>query len=425
MSDSLHPEVPAIDETLFNAMKALSVLPKIQKGLEIAKQQAHQAMAEQVELCEIASPTFHEENRAKEIANRMKKYGLSDVSIDGIGNVIGVRKGTGNGPVLVIEAHMDTVFPHGIDVTVRQEGNTYYAPGIGDNTSGCRALLQLVRCFNEANIQTEGDILFVGTVGEEGNGDIRGAKYLVNSERQIDGCLGIDSFSEGVVINGGVGCHRWRVSIDGKGGHSFVDFGQVPSAIHAMCHAGHLIDQLTPPKEPFTTFNIGTIKGGTSVNTISPHCEVDIDIRSVSNDELLKLEAQIFEALEAGVDQENRRWGITDPENMVRLTKTQIGDRPAGMRPGHCPVVQSSLSALKTLGFELTQFGPSATNANAPISKNIPAVCLGAGGISKKYHTIDEYFIDQDSYKGPQLIFLTACLLVGAEGQTALLKKIS
>ena len=154
MSDSLHPEVPAIDETLFNAMKALSVLPKIQKGLEIAKQQAHQAMAEQVELCEIASPTFHEENRAKEIANRMKKYGLSDVSIDGIGNVIGVRKGTGNGPVLVIEAHMDTVFPHGIDVTVRQEGNTYYAPGIGDNTSGCRALLQLVRCFNEANVQT-------------------------------------------------------------------------------------------------------------------------------------------------------------------------------------------------------------------------------------------------------------------------------
>lgn len=282
MSDSLHPEVPAIDETLFNAMKALSVLPKIQKGLAIAKQQAHQAMAEQVELCEIASPTFHEENRAKEIANRMKKYGLSDVSIDGIGNVIGVRKGTGNGPVLVIEAHMDTVFPHGIDVTVRQEGNTYYAPGIGDNTSGCRALLQLVRCFNEANVQTEGDILFVGTVGEEGNGDIRGAKYLVNGERQIDGCLGIDSFSEGVVINGGVGCHRWRVSIDGKGGHSFVDFGQVPSAIHAMCHAGHLIDQLTPPKEPFTTFNIGTIKGGTSVNTISPHCEVDIDIRSVS-----------------------------------------------------------------------------------------------------------------------------------------------
>ena len=421
MSDSLHPEIPPINESVLQAMKVLATDPKIQKGLQIAKDQASFAMQEQVELCEIASPTFEEATRAKEIARRMEQYGLTDVSIDEIGNVVCVRKGTGNGPVLVIDAHMDTVFPMGTDVKVRREGDTYYAPGIGDNTSGCRALLQLIRCFNEADIKTEGDILFVGTVGEEGNGDIRGAKFIVKGDRQVDGYIAIDSFSEGVVVNGGVGCHRWRVSIDGKGGHSFMDFSQIPSAIHAMCHAGHLIDHLVPPSEPYTTFNIGTIKGGTSVNTIAPHCEVDIDIRSISNDELLKLEAQIFEALDAGVEEENKRWGITDPEKMLTLTKTQIGDRPAGSRDGGCPVIQCALSAQKVLGIELTQYGPSATDANAPISKNIPAACLGSGGLSEKFHTLDEYFVDRDSYKGPQLVFLAACMLVGVEGQKALL----
>lgn len=421
MSDSLHPEIPAIDEFVLTQMKTVASLPKVQKGLQIAKDQAERAMVEQVELCEIAAPTFHEETRAKEIARRMEQYGLTDVTIDGIGNVVGVRKGKGNGPVLVIDAHMDTVFPHGIDVTVRREGDTYYAPGIGDNTSGCRALLQLVRCFNESGVETEGDILFVGTVGEEGNGDIRGAKFMVNGDRQVDGYIAIDSFSEGVVVNGGVGCHRWRVNIAGPGGHSFVDFGQVPSAIHAMCHAGHLIDHLAPPAEPYTTFNIGTIKGGTSVNTIAPFCEVDIDIRSIANEELLKLEAQIFEALDAGVAEENKRWGIADPDKMLKLTKTQIGDRPAGARGGECPVIQCALSAQKVLGIELTQYGPSATDANAPISKNIPAACLGSGGISEKYHTVDEYFVDKDSFKGPQMIFLAACTLVGVDGQKPLL----
>lgn len=421
MSDSLHPEIPAIDESVLAQMQVVASLPKVQKGLQIAQDQTERAMVEQVELCEIASPTFHEETRAKEIARRMKEYGLTDVTMDGIGNVVGVRKGKGNGPVLVIDAHMDTVFPHGIDVTVRREGDTYYAPGIGDNTSGCRALLQLVRCFNESGVETEGDVLFVGTVGEEGNGDIRGAKFMVNGDRQVDGYIAIDSFSEGVVVNGGVGCHRWRVNIAGPGGHSFVDFSQVPSAIHAMCHAGHLIGHLAPPSEPYTTFNIGTIKGGTSVNTIAPNCEVDIDIRSIANEELLKLEAQIFEALDAGVAEENKRWGITNSDKMVKLTKTQIGDRPAGARGGDCPVIQCALSAQKILGIELTQYGPSATDANAPISKNIPAACLGSGGISEKYHTVDEYFIDKDSFKGPQLVFLAACTLVGVEGQKPLL----
>ena len=200
-----------------------------------------------------------------------------------------------------------------------------------------------------------------------------------------------------------------------------MDFGKIPSAIHAMCHAGHLIDQLTPPSEPYTTFNIGTIKGGTSVNTIAPSCEVDVDIRSISNEELLKLEAQIFQAFEDGVAEENKRWDITDPEKMLKLTKKQIGDRPAGARPDDCPVIQSALCAQKLLGIELTQFCPSATDANAPISRNIPSACLGSGGLSEKFHSLDEYFVAQDIHQGPQLVLLAACALVGAEGQKPLL----
>ena len=414
-------ELPALSEVVLAQVQKVAQMPKVRQALDIAERDVQRAMDEQVELCEIPAPTFKEEARARSVMQRMKDYGLTDVRMDEIGNVIGVRKGVReNGPILVLGAHMDSVFPEGTDVTVKKEGIRYSAPGIGDNCSGLRAILQVLRGLEEADIKTEGDIWFVGTVGEEGNGDIRGSKHLVKNNK-IDGFIAVDSTDVGRVLYGATGSHRWRVSIDGLGGHSFAEYGKTPSAIHAMCHAGHLIDHLTPPAEPYTTFNIGTIKGGTSVNTIAPHCEVDIDIRSISNDELLKLEAQIFEALDAGVAEENKRWGITDPEKMVKLTKTQIGDRPAGARGGDCPVIQCALSAQKVLGIELTQYGPSATDANAPISKNIPAACLGSGGISEKYHTLDEYFIDKDSYKGPQLIFLAACMLVGVEGQKAML----
>lgn len=180
-----------------------------------------------------------------------------------------------------------------------------------------------------------------------------------------------------------------------------------------MCHAGHLIDQLTPPSEPYTTFNIGTIKGGTSVNTIAPYCEVDVDIRSISNDELIKLEAQIFQAFEEGVAEENKRWGITDSERMLKLTKTQIGDRPAGARPDDCPVIQTALCAQKLLGIELTQFCPSATMPMPPSAKIFLQPVWVRGGLSEKFHSLDEYFVAQDIHQGPQLVLLAAWHISG------------
>ena len=415
-------EIPQLDPEIYAGIERLKASPKMAKALQIAFDEADFGMQEQIELCEIPAPTFEEGVRAEDIVRRMKAYGLTDVTIDDIGNVIGFRPGKGNGPVLAIGAHMDTVFPAGTDVTVRQEGNRYYGPSIGDNCSGLRALLQIIRSLNKADIQTEGDIYFVATVGEEGLGDIRGSKHFVATHK-IDGFLAIDNTEIGRILRGAVGSHRYRVTIEGPGGHSYGNFGEVGSAIHAMCIAGNMIAHLKTPSDPKTTFTIGTIKGGTSVNTIAPSCTVEIDMRSLDNDALLKIEAEILACFDKAVAEENAIWDITDPAKQVKWKKEGIGDRPAGMRPADCPVLQVSRSALEALGQKLTNYGVSSTDANAPVSMGIPATCLSSGGIQYKCHTIHEYFDKVDIHLGPQLLILTAVGLVGCEGFKAVLPK--
>jgi acetylornithine deacetylase/succinyl-diaminopimelate desuccinylase-like protein len=414
-------DIPELDSTVLQAVTQLAEEPKIRAALSRIKTQTEFAMQEQIELCEIEAPTFHEDKRADSLADRMKKYGLPDVRRDAAGNVIGIRKGTGKGPVLVIAAHMDSVFPAGTDVKVRQEGNIYRAPGIGDNCSGLRALLQVLRALEEEHIETAGDIWFVGTVGEEGNGDIRGSKHLCANNR-IDGFIAVDSTDVGRVLYGAVGSHRWRISADGHGGHSFADFGKTPSAIHAVCRAGSRIADISVPEDPKTTFTIGTIKGGTTVNSISAHCEVEVDIRSVSNEELLRVESEVLSAFEKAVEAENAHWN-TPPDKALRLTKTMIGNRPGGLRPHGCPVLQAARSAQKVLGIALTNYTMTSTDANAPMSLNIPSTCLCSGGKGIGAHTLKEYFVKESTELGPQLVLLTALALAGTSGSVPLLPK--
>ncbi len=413
--------IPPLSEEVFAQVKKLAAMPAVKAAMEQAAREVDRAMEEQIELCEIEAPTFHEETRAKRVAELMRAYGLTDVVTDPIGNVVGRRPGKGNGPVLALGAHMDTVFPAGTDVKVRREGNIYRAPGIGDNCSGLRALLQILRMFNDQKIETEGDILFVGTVGEEGNGDIRGSKALFDGTRHIDGFVAIDSTDVGRILHGATGSHRWRLSVDGKGGHSYAEFGRCPSAIHAICRAGAKVGCFRGPADPKTTYTIGTIKGGTTVNTIAAHCEVEVDMRSVSNEELLKLEDRVLKAFEEAVQEENDFWGITDESLKLKLTKTQIGNRPAGMRPDDCPVLQTARSAQKVLGIELTKYMCASTDANAPMSLGIPATCLCSGGRGMNAHSVTEYFEMVDTQLGPQLVFLTAAALVGACGEKPVL----
>ncbi|KAB7652001.1 M20/M25/M40 family metallo-hydrolase [Sutterella faecalis] len=413
--------IPPLSEEVFAQVKKLAAMPAVKAAMEQAAREVDRAMEEQIELCEIEAPTFHEETRAKRVAELMRAYDLTDVVTDPIGNVVGRRPGKGNGPVLALGAHMDTVFPAGTDVKVRREGNIYRAPGIGDNCSGLRALLQILRMFNDQKIETEGDILFVGTVGEEGNGDIRGSKALFDGTRHIDGFVAIDSTDVGRILHGATGSHRWRLSVDGKGGHSYAEFGRCPSAIHAICRAGAKVGCFRVPADPKTTYTIGTIKGGTTVNTIAAHCEVEVDMRSVSNEELLKLEERVLKAFEEAVQEENDFWGITDESLKLKLTKTQIGNRPAGMRPDDCPVLQTARSAQKVLGIELTKYMCASTDANAPMSLGIPATCLCSGGRGMNAHSVTEYFEMVDTQLGPQLVFLTAAALVGACGEKPVL----
>ena len=192
--------IPPLNSEVLSAVEKLAAKPEVRAAFTEAERDVDRAMREQIELCEIEAPTFHEENRARRVAELMRTYGLKDVVIDPIGNVVGRRPGRGNGPVLALGAHMDSVFPAGTDVKVRQEGRIYHAPGIGDNCSGLRALLQILRMYEDNHIETEGDLLFVGTVGEEGNGDIRGSKALFDGSRHIDGFIAIDSTDVGRIL---------------------------------------------------------------------------------------------------------------------------------------------------------------------------------------------------------------------------------
>lgn len=416
-------ELPALSESVLAQVQKVAKLEKVQKALEIAKRDVQRAMDEQVELCEIPAPTFMEEKRARSVMERMKAYGLTDVKMDEIGNVIGVRKGmVEGGPILVLGAHMDSVFSIDTDVKVKKDGIRYSAPGIGDNCSGLRAILQVLRGLEEADIKTKGDIWFVGTVGEEGNGDIRGSKHLCNNNK-IDGFIAVDSTDVGRVLYGATGSHRWRISIDGLGGHSFAEYGKTPSAIHAMARAIQKFADLRPAADPKTTWTVGTIKGGTTVNSIAAHCEVEIDMRSFDNKCLLALEAEILSKFDEAVAEENASWTITDPERLLKVTKTAIGDRPAGTRPHDCPVLQVARSAQKVLGIELTQYVRSSTDANAPMSHDIPSTCLCSGGHAENAHNVKEFFEMIDTHLGPQLITLAALSLVGVEDEEALLPK--
>lgn len=385
----------------------------VQKALAVAKEEAPRALAEQIAIAQIPSPTFEESRRAEEIARLLREYGLTDVVIDPSGNVVGRRPGRGAGPVVAIAAHTDTVFPMETDVTVRSEGNLHYGPGIGDNASGLRSMLQVLRMLEAAKIETAGDILFVGTVGEEGNGDIRGAKALFDGSRKIDAFVALDMETVARVQTGATGAHRWRLAVDGPGGHSWLDYGRVPSAVHAIGRAIAKIANLELPEDPKTSYTVGTIKGGTTVNTIAAHCEVDVDMRSVAMEELMKVEETILAAFEEAVAEENARWTKAPESAYVKLTKTKIGDRPAGQRPADCPAVNAALEGAKALGIEVTWTGSSSTDCNMPMSLGIPAVCLGTGGHTYNEHSLKEYFDSTDMHLGPQLALLTVLGITG------------
>ena len=302
---NLEPGLPPLLPETKEVMDTLMAADLIKKALQLAVDQDQQCLEEQIAITETPSSPFGEELRGQDFIERFTKLGLQDVHMDEVGNVLGLRPGVGPEPrtKLIISAHLDTVFAKDTNFKVRQEGNMFYAPSIGDDSRGLAGLLQVIRMFQELNIQTEGDILFVATVGEEGEGDLRGVKHLFRDPNvDVDAFMSLDWCDPSDAIVGATGSLRYRVSFDGPGGHSYLGFGQ-PSAIHAMMRSGKVLCDLEVPKEPKTTYTVGVVKGGTTVNSIAAHCSIDIDMRSTENASLLALRDKILPAFEQAVEE--------------------------------------------------------------------------------------------------------------------------
>ncbi|MDU2064586.1 MAG: M20/M25/M40 family metallo-hydrolase [Sporomusaceae bacterium] len=404
---TISPEVASVYTKLKND-------PSITTGIAFLESDATQTVANQKTLTEIAAPPFAESTRAAYYLSQLKQLGLTDLQSDSEGSVFGTYKGSGQGPTLFVSAHLDTVFPADTDVTVKEIDGRLYAPGIADDARGLAAILTVIRALRQSNIATEGDIIFGGTVGEEGLGNLRGVKNFFAQQKNIDGFITIDGTSPNHITYLATGSRRYEIIYHGPGGHSFNHFGQ-PSATHALGRAISKIANLVPPTTPKTTFTIGTITGGTSINSIAEEASMTVDIRSDSEAELKKLEENIIAFADKAAVEENLRWNSQDLTVQLKL----IGDRPAASQPKDLMIVQSAWAAADALQLNPALSSAGSTDANYPMSLGIPSLRLGGGGDSGQGHSLGEWFDPTNAFWGPQTIFLTVLGLVGVKDLTA------
>src|SRR5579864_2110025 len=370
----------------------------VKSALDAAKRNEAHFIDEEVRICQIAAPPFHEQTRGQELERLFQEANLENVRIDKAGNVIGVRPGASPHPNFVLAAHLDTVFPEGTDVTVHRDGSILKGPGIGDDCRGLVVMLGVIRALNEANVKTPGTITFVADVGEEGLGDLRGTKNLFNDslKGQIDKFISVDGTGLSVT-NVGVGSYRYRVEFKGPGGHSFGAFGMA-NPIQAMGRAIAKIDTIEVPSSPKTTFNVGRIGGGTSVNAIPFECWMEVDMRSADKDSLETVHAKYKTAVAQAIDEENKRWNNRSP---VSVSNELVGYRPAGATPENSPIVTTAVAVSKVFGFS-GRLGEGSTDSNVPMNRGIPAVTIGAGGRGSGAHSLNESFETTNSYLGTQ-----------------------
>jgi tripeptide aminopeptidase len=345
---------------------------------------------------QIPAPTFDEAERAAFVLDRLRGMGLSDVSCDQIGNVYARRPGRQRSPALLVSAHLDTVFPRETDLRLRYEGERVYGPGLGDNSTGLAGLIHLAQVLQRHDLPNEGDIWFVGNVGEEGLGDLRGIRAAVERLRsELGRVIVLEGCDFGTLHHQAIGVRRYRIEAIAPGGHSWGNFG-TPSAIHTLVQLAARITALTTPRNPRTTFNIGVIEGGTSVNTIAERASLLLDMRSVSAAALGDLIAQVDRLVAAAAAE--------SPEVQIRVET--VGDRPSGMIARDHELVQAAVSAYHAVGAHVS-FQQSSTDANIPLSQGIPAVCIGLtdGGNA---HRQDEFILPANLGRGLQALLLMA-----------------
>jgi acetylornithine deacetylase/succinyl-diaminopimelate desuccinylase-like protein len=395
---------------------ALTARPEVQEAFRLAEQWDAWALDRLVELTEIPAPPFMETERGIRFGELLLEAGADSVWTDEEGNVIGLRRGRTGARTIGFGGHLDTVFPEGTDVTTRIVGDTVFAPGVGDDTRGLVVVLAVLRAMETAGIETDDDLLFVGVVGEEGLGDLRGMKHLFRDGADpIHAWIDVDGGGLARLVSMGLGSVRYRVTFEGPGGHSWGAFGLANPA-HAMSravrHFQDVADTLTR-SGPRTSYNVGVVSGGTSVNSIPFETWMEVDMRSESPASLARIEAAFLAAMDRGLEEENalRRDG-----DALTVVKDRIGDRPSGEADPAAPLIQRALASTAAFGVE-GQLSRSSTDSNIPISLGIPAVTIGRGGIGGNGHAPDEYWVNRDGH----LAIQRALLLVVAEaGMTGL-----
>ena len=386
--------------------------PTIQKAFEYIKSIDDQTIKDMIFLTEIPSPSFHEKEKGLAFAEFLKKAGADTVWIDEVGNVIGKRKGNKSDKTILVEAHLDTVFPFGTDVTVKQKEDTLFAPGIGDATRSLSVVIALVKTFHQFDIRTEHDIWFAGTVGEEGLGDLKGMKHLFREGAQpLAAHIAIDGGGLEDIVNGGIGSLRYKVMFKGSGGHSYGAFG-IGNPHNALANA---ITAFVPKADAFTkegpktTYSVSVLGGGTSVNSIPYESWMLVDMRSESQEKLKGINQLFLTSMEEGLEKEN---AIIRSGDALKLEIEKVGDRPSGLADPDSPIIQQTMALAKFLSGIDPVLTSGSTNANIAFSKGIPAVTIGKGGVGGAVHSLGEWWMNKDGYLGVQ----NALLLVLMQG---------
>jgi len=394
-----------VDDVYTKSIKKLTRNKKVKKAFNYIIDIEEKTNKNLIELTEIEAPPFKEEKRAKEFAKRLQLAGLENVWIDSIGNVIGFLKGSIGNKNIAINAHIDTVFPEGTDVRVQERNDTLYAPGIGDDTRGLAMLLTIAETIKMNNIEPVNNIIFIGTVGEEGLGDLRGVRYLFeNNNPKIDSWIAIDGGSIGRVNNQALGSYRYEVVFDGPGGHSWGAFGLV-NPHHALGYGiKNFIEKadLYTSSGPKTSYNVGVISGGTSINSIPFESSMLIDIRSIEPNRLDDMEEILFNSMQKALKEQNE---MKRSGSDLTLTINKIGNRPSGKVEESVPLIQRTIAATQYMGVE-PRLTIGSTDSNIPISIGVPAVTIGRGGEGGGAHSLDEWWINKDGYKSIQLALL-------------------
>lgn len=411
-----------VDKAYTKEIKKLSTEKQIQKAFETIEALEEQSQSDLILLTEIEAPPFKETQRAEKFKEMLTEAGADKVWIDAVGNVLALKRGTKGDRTVALDAHLDTVFPEGTDVKVKFKGDTMYAPGIGDDTRGLIVVLTTLRAMMKAEIQTEADLLFVGTVGEEGLGDLRGVRHIFEAgEVKIDSWIGIDGGAIGRVNNKGLGSKRYKAIFKGPGGHSWGAFG-LANPHHAI---GKAISYFTEEATKFTntgartSFNVGRMGGGTSVNSIPFESWMEVDMRSVSPERLDEIDVIFKSTMNRALADYNKDVKKGD---LLTLELVPIGFRPSGEVAATAALVQRAMAATEFFNEE-PRLTRGSTNSNIPISLGIPAVTLGRGGAGGNAHSLGEWWMNVNGADAIKLALLITVAEAGLDTSLTIKKR--